>query len=185
MSHHANASAGAAAPRPTAEMRMSPEAKGRLRTTERTVFKYYNDMGKDKGHCTWGPGILAHRGVCTPEELKRTVSAAEINAEFDRRIREAEATVHRNIHVPLNQAQFDALVSFTYNAGSDGSGQTYALINKNDFKGAGANMQKFIKVRVKTKTGEKKVVAPGLIKRRAQESAPFLKPNTGATAVSS
>jgi GH24 family phage-related lysozyme (muramidase) len=103
-----------------------------MRTTERTVFAYYNDMGKDKGHCTWGPGILAHRGVCTQEELARPVSAAQVNAEFDRRVSEAEATVHRNIHVALTQAQFDALVSFTYNAGPDGSGQTFALINKNE-----------------------------------------------------
>lgn len=183
MSHHANAAA-TSLPRPTENMRMSPEAKGRLRITERTELKYYDDMGKNRGNCTWGPGILAHLGVCTPEELKRPVSGAEINAEFDRRIREAEATVHRNIHVALNQAQFDALVSFTYNSGPDGSAQTYGFINKNDFKGAGANMQKFIKVRVKTKTGEQKVVAPGLIRRRAQESAPFLKPNAGATAAS-
>jgi lysozyme len=181
---HAKTSVNAAVPRPTADMRMSPEAKGRMRTTERTVFNYYNDMGKDKGHCTWGPGILAHRGVCTPEELTRKVSAAQVNAEFDRRVGEAEATVHRNIHVGLNQAQFDALVSFTYNSGPDGSAQTYALINKSDFKGAGANMKKFIKVRVQTKTGTKKVVARGLITRRAQESAPFLKPDTAATAAS-
>lgn len=185
MPHHSKAHVGASAPMPTAEMRMSPEAKGRMRTTERTVFAYYNDMGKDRGHCTWGPGILAHRGVCTPEELARPVSAAQVNAEFDRRVNEAEAVVHRNIHVALNQAQFDALVSFTYNAGPDGSAQTIQLINKNDFKGAGANMQKFVKVRVQTKAGTKKVVARGLVRRRAQESAPFMKPNAGATAASS
>lgn len=99
----------------------------------------------------------------------------------------AEAAVHRNIHdihVALNQAQFDALVSFTYNAGPDGSGQTYVLINKNDFKGAGASMQKLIKVRVQTKTGVKKVVAPRLIKRRAQESVPVMKPDAGVTTTS-
>jgi GH24 family phage-related lysozyme (muramidase) len=165
-------------------MRMSPEAKGRLRTTERTVFNYYNDMGKNRGHCTWGPGILAHRGVCTPEELTRKVSAAAINAEFDRRIREAEATVHRNIHVALNQAQFDALTSFTYNAGPDGSADTYALINKGNFKGAGANIQKFIKVKVQTKTGQRLVVAPGLVRRRVQESAPFMKTDAGEATAS-
>ncbi|WP_229415814.1 lysozyme [Pseudoduganella armeniaca] len=163
---------------------MSPEAKVRMRNTERTEYRYYNDMGENRGHCTWGAGILAHRGVCTPEELTRVVSAAEVNAEFDRRVREAEATIHRNIHVALNQAQFDALVSFTYNAGPDGSADTYALINKNDFKGAGANMQKFIRVKVKTKTGTKKVIARGLVTRRAQESAPFLKSDADASAAS-
>lgn len=184
MPHHPKAQADVSAPKPTAGMRMSPDAKGRMRTTERAVYNYYDDMGPGKGHCTWGPGILAHRGVCTPEELGRKVSAAQVNAEFDRRVSEAEATVHRNIHVALNQAQFDALVSFTYNAGPDGAGQTFQLINKNDFKAAGANMKKFIKVKVKTKTGVKKVVARGLITRRAQESAPFLKQDAAATASS-
>lgn len=181
MAQHATAQGKTSVSRPTAEMRMSPDAKNRMRTTERTVYNYYDDMGPGKGHCTWGPGILAHRGVCTKEELAQSVSAAQVNAEFDRRVAEAEATVHRNIHVALNQAQFDALVSFTYNAGSDGSGQTFALINKNDFKGAGANMRKFIRVRVKTKAGTKKVIARGLIARRAYESAPFSKSDAGVT----
>lgn len=185
MPAHAKTTVTTALPRPTTNMLMSPAAKLRLLTTERTEYRYYNDLGKDKGHCTWGAGILAHRGVCTPEELARKVSAAQISVEFDRRVREAEASVHRNIRVELNQAQFDALVSFTYNAGPDGSGQTYALINRNNFKGAGANMQKFIKVRVQTKTGVKKVVAPGLIKRRAHESAPFMKVDAGASIANS
>ena len=59
---------------PNAHMRMSLEAKGRMRSTERAVYKYYNDMGKNKGHCTWGAGILAHRGVCSEEELGKKVS---------------------------------------------------------------------------------------------------------------
>jgi GH24 family phage-related lysozyme (muramidase) len=45
--------------------------------------------------------------------------------------------------------------------------------------------EQFISVRVKTKAGEKKVVAPGLIKRRAQESAQFLNPATSASAANS
>jgi lysozyme len=167
------AAAQSVATRPNARMRMSPEAKGRMRTTERVMYKYYNDMGKNKGHCTWGPGILAHRGVCTTEELGKKVSAAEVNAVFDRKVAEAEVSVHRNVQVTLNQAQFDALVSFTYNAGAEGASDTYTFLNLGNFAGAAANMQKFIKVRVQTKTGVKKVVAPGLIRRRAEESAPF------------
>lgn len=50
--------------KPNAHMRMSLAAKARMRSTERDVYKYYNDMGKNKGHCTWGAGILAQRGVC-------------------------------------------------------------------------------------------------------------------------
>jgi lysozyme len=166
--------AKAAPPRPTVNMRMSPGARQRIRDTESARYEYYNDMGKNKGHCTWGIGVLAHRGVCTKEELGREVSKAQVEAEFSRKIAEAEGGVHRNIQVELTQAQFDGLVSFTYNTGAEGASDTYALINDNDFRGAAANMKQFVRVRVKAAKGTKKVIAKGLVKRRAEESAPFL-----------
>ena len=82
--------------------------------------------------------------------------------------------VRRNIHVQLNQAQFDALCSLSYNAGAKGSFTTFNLVNKGDFAGAAANMALMIKVQVVEKGKKKYVIAPGLIKRRAEESAPFL-----------
>lgn len=164
----------AMASKPTAGMRMSPLARQRLRDTETVQYRYYNDMGKNKGHCTWGIGVLAHRGVCTEEELGREVSKAQVEAEFSRKVSEAEGGVHRNIFVELNQAQFDSLVSFTYNTGATGATDTYALINDNDFAGAAANMQQFVRVRIRTKNGWSRVVAGGLVKRRAEEAAPFL-----------
>lgn len=167
-------SAEADSVRPTANMRISPEARKKIRNTEAVRYEYYNDMGKNKGHCTWGIGVLAHRGVCTEEELGRRVSAAEVEAEFSRKLREAEDGVRRHIRVELNQAQFDALISFTFNTGVEGADDTYKLINNHDFSGAAANMQQFVRVRVKTKKGVKKVVAGGLVKRRAEEAAPFL-----------
>lgn len=160
--------------RPTGHLRMSPEARQRLRNTETVQYRYYNDIGKNKGHCTWGIGVLAHRGVCTEEELGKEVSPAEVEAEFERKVAEAEGGVHRNVTVELNQEQFDALVSFTYNTGVGGAYNTYKLLNANDFAGAAANMQQFVRVQIKTKKGMKKVVAGGLVKRRAEESAPFL-----------
>jgi lysozyme len=170
----ASTAAKAAPMRPTSNLRMSPAARQRLRNVETVRYEYYNDMGKDRGHCTWGVGVLAHRGVCTKEELGRTVSPAEVEAEFSRKVAEAEGGVHRNIQVELTQAQFDGLVSFTYNTGIDGADGTYKLINQDDFAGAAANMQQVVRVRIKTKTGSKKVVARGLVKRRAEESASFL-----------
>ena len=47
-------------------------------------------------------------------------------------------------------------------------------MNKDDFSGAAANMALMIKVQVVEKGKKKYVTAPGLIKRRAEESAPFL-----------
>lgn len=159
--------------KPTAKMRMSPEGRARLRATEKAIYRYYNDMGKNKGHCTWGVGILAHKGVCTKEELGRKVSVEMVDQEFERKIAETEAIVRRNITVELNQAQFDALCSFAYNTGPNGSSQTFKLVNRGDFNGAANNMSLLIKVTVIEKGKKKLVIAPGLIRRRAEESAPF------------
>ena len=155
--------------KPNAHMHMSLEAKARMRSTERAVYKYYNDIGKNKGHCTWGAGILAHRGVCSEEELGKKVSVTSVEIEFERRVGAAERGVKRNVFTQLNQAQFDAIVSLTYNAGVQGSSDTYAYVNRGDFAGAAMNISKMIRVRI----GGRLVVAPGLIKRREEESAPF------------
>jgi len=65
----------------------------------------------------------------------------------------------------LNQEQYDALVSYTFNMGDRGAAKTLKLIDEG----------KLIRVRVKTKYGSKLVIARGLVTPRAQESAPFRK----------
>lgn len=150
---------------------MSGDARKRMRRREVDVHNYYDDMGPGKGNCTWGAGILAHRGPCTKEELGREVSRAEVDAEFSRRVAHAERIVRTNVtNQALNQDQFDALVSLTYNAGERGASGTFDLVDSGDLMGAAANIAKMIKVTVKGK----KVVARGLILRRKEEAAPFL-----------
>jgi GH24 family phage-related lysozyme (muramidase) len=144
-----------------------------MRATEKAVYRYYNDMGKNKGHCTWGAGILAHKGVCTAEELKLKVGAKMVDQEFERRVADAERIVRRNTTRAVNQDQFDALVSLTYNSGPRGARDTFEFVNKGDFPGAAKNISSMIKVRVIEKGKKKYVVAPGLIRRREEESAPF------------
>jgi GH24 family phage-related lysozyme (muramidase) len=150
---------------------MSGNARKRMRRREQDVFNYYDDMGSGEGNCTWGAGILAHRGPCTKEELGKTVGQAEVDAEFSRRVAHAERIVRSNVTTQaLNQDQFDALVSLTYNAGERGASGTFDLVDSGDMKGAAANIAKLIKTTVKGKL----VVAPGLIPRRKEEAAPFL-----------
>lgn len=152
-------------------MSMSGEAKKRMRRREVDVFNYYDDMGPGKGNCTWGAGILAHRNPCTKEELARPVSQAEVDAEFSRKVAHAERIVRINVtSQALNQDQFDALVSLTYNAGEKGASGTFVLVDSGDMKGAAANIAKMIKTTVKGKL----VVARGLIPRRKEEAAPFV-----------
>lgn len=149
---------------------MSPDARARMRRRERDVFNYYDDMGPGKGNCTWGPGILAHKGVCTKEELASPVSEAAVEAEFSRRVAEAEAgVIHHVRKQKLPQDQFDALVSLTYNAGAYGSHRVYALIESGRPAEAATEIRSMTSAHVKGK----KVLARGLISRRAEESAPF------------
>lgn len=167
MTKHAHA---AATPSVNAGMKMSPEARAAMRRRERDVFNYYDDMGPGKGNCTWGPGILAHKGACTKEELASPVSAAAVEAEFSRRVAEAEAGVIRHVRKQkLPQDQFDALVSLTYNAGAHGSRNVYTLVDTGRPAEAAAEIQTM----TSTHVNGKKVLARGLISRRADESAPF------------
>lgn len=161
----------AAAPGANDSMSISPEARARMRRREQDVFKYYDDGGPGKGHCTWGAGILAHRNPCTKDELAKPVSQAAVDAEFARRVARAEREVRGGVRKQaLNQAQFDALVSLSYNAGPRGSLGTWTLIEQGDLKGAGANIKTLIKSRVSGKL----VLRRGLISRRAEEAKPFL-----------
>jgi len=167
-------SPASAAANPNANMSMSLDAKAKMRATEKAVYRYYNDMGKSKGHCSWGAGILAHKGVCSAEELIQKVSAKDVDLEFERRVAEAQRAVRHNTTVALNQAQFDALCSVTYNRGARGARPTYDFVNRGDFAGAAANISRMIKVEVIEGGKKKYVIAPGLLKRREEESAPFL-----------
>lgn len=167
MTKHAHATATPAA---NTGMKMSPDARARMRRRERDVFNYYDDMGPGKGNCTWGAGILAHKGVCTKEELARPVSEAAVEAEFSRRVAKAEAGVISHVRKQkLPQDQFDALVSLTYNAGARGARHVYTLVDT----GRPAEAAASIRSMTSTHVNGKKVLARGLISRRAEESAPF------------
>jgi GH24 family phage-related lysozyme (muramidase) len=152
---------------------MSPEARARMRATEKVVLKYYNDMGKKRGNCTWGAGFLAHKGICSADELERKVNANSIDIEYDKRVAEAERRVRLKVKVPLNQAQFDALVSFTYNTSNLANQPVYDAVNSGDLTATVRRMSDTVKVDVGGGKNKKYMIAPGLIMRRAEESAPF------------
>jgi GH24 family phage-related lysozyme (muramidase) len=183
----ASATNSTSAPLSNAGMKMSPEARARMRASEKVVMRYYNDMGKNRGNCTWGAGFLAHKGVCSAEELQLKVSAPSIDIEYAKRVAEAERRVRRKVTVPLNQAQFDALVSFTYNTSNIANQRVYDRVNSGDFAKTAEAISDAVKVDVGGGKKKKFVLAPGLIRRRVEESAPFraaaerAKPMIGAT----
>ncbi len=79
-----------------------------------------------------------------------------------------ERIVERLVRVRVNQGQFDALVSFTYNVGEGNFTNSTLLrkLNAGDTAGAAEQFARWVHASGK--------VLPGLVKRRAAERAMFL-----------
>jgi lysozyme len=124
----------------------------------------YNDTN---GNCTIGYGHLMHMGPCTAEDLADgAIDRGTATTMLQQDLRTAEAAVNRNITVPLNQNQFDALASFTFNVGGGKlRGSTLrSVLNSGHYDEVGSEMQRWSHG------------GTGLAARRANEAAMF---NTG------
>lgn len=90
----------------------------------------------------------------------------------DHSIKTYEDAVTQAVKVPLNQHQFDALVSFAYNVGVGALKQSTALrkLNAGDYAGAADALTMWTKCNGK--------VLAGLVRRRKEERALFLAPVT-------
>ena len=105
-----------------------------------------------------------------------TTTKAEAHAWLrDHSIKTYEDAVTQAVKVPLNQNQFDALVSFTYNVGVGALKQSTALrkLNQGDYTGAADALTMWTKCNGK--------VLAGLVRRRKEERALFLTPVTTQT----
>ncbi len=105
-------------------------------------------------------GVRVKRGdTCTLEQAKSYM-------KYD--LIEFEHTVNSLVKVPLNQNQFDALVSLTYNIGSGAFKSSTLLkkLNLSDYKGAADQFD------VWANAGGKRM--QGLANRRAKEKSLFL-----------
>ncbi|WP_412067871.1 lysozyme [Rubrivirga sp. IMCC43871] len=78
-----------------------------------------------------------------------------------------ESAVRRSVAVPLAQAQFDALVSFTYNLGASNlaSSTLLRLLNEGDARAAAEQFDRWVLAGGRA--------LPGLVRRRAAERALF------------
>ena len=90
----------------------------------------------------------------------------------DHSIKTYEDAVTQAVKVPINQNQFDALVSFAYNVGVGALKQSTALrkLNAGDYTGAADALTMWTKCNGK--------VLAGLVRRRKEERALFLTPVT-------
>jgi len=155
--------------RPSGHHRRSPTRsvsdKG-LRLIERFEGLELHPYNDSAGHCTVGIGHLLHHGNCdgsessisTPEAARRL-----LGDDAD----EAGSAVSTGVTVDLNQAQFDALVSFVFNVGPGAFEESTLrrLLNEGSFESVPPQLNRWIH----SENG----VEPGLVVRRDIEGRLF------------
>ncbi len=131
----------------------------------------YNDP---VGHCTIGYGTLVHRGDCNgsePEEYRRGITQDRARELMRSELAGMERALNEAVTVELNQQQFDALASWTYNVGAGAMRRStlVRLLNGGDFGAVPTELRKWVKASGRT--------LPGLVRRREEEATLF---STGA-----
>lgn len=113
----------------------------------------------------WTIGYGHTKGV--KSGMKITQAQAEAYLKSD--LATYEDAVNEYVKVPINQNQFDALVSFSFNCGTDALKTSTLLnrLNKRDYSGAANEFLRWNKANGK--------VLNGLVKRRTEERSSFLK----------
>ena len=111
----------AAAPDAIAASRQSLSERGLtfIERHEGFVGHLYTDSA---GNCTIGYGHLLHAGGCTSADHARFphgITRARARELLRADVGVAERAVRGDVDVRLNQHQFDALVSFTFNIGTN------------------------------------------------------------------
>ena len=143
-------------------MQISDKGIEALKEHEGCRLQAYRDTG---GVWTFGYGTIrteegpVHEGQqCTSEEAENYLRNDLIWAED---------AVNALVHVELNQGQFDALVSFTYNLGAEALRKSTLLriLNEGDYAGAAKQFDRWVY--------DNGVIIRGLIARRRVEREMF------------
>jgi lysozyme len=131
-----------------------------IKQTEQFRPVAYQDS---KGNWTIGYGHT--KGV----KPGQRISEETANRFLKKDMREAESAIKDNVHVPLNQNQFDALVSFAFNVGGEAFKDSTLVkeLNKGNYDAVRDELPRW----TKTKGSEK-----GLRKRRQDEVNMFFSP---------
>lgn len=134
---------------------------------EQLILKAYDDGA---GYCTIGYGHVIAKGLCKDislGEFGRPIDEARAEQLLQADTLTARRAVERTLRKNLNDNQFGALVSFTFNVGTTGfqNSTLLALVNKGEYDLAARQFGRWIRAG--------KFVMNGLIDRRACEAQLF------------
>lgn len=128
---------------------------------------YLHTYDDGTGVLTIGYGHTTAAGA--PKVVKgQTITEAQADEILSDDLGKVEVSVNNLVRVPINQNQFDALVSFQFNTGALGKSSVLKKLNVNDFEGAANALLLY-------NQGGGKVMA-GLTRRRQAEKTMFLTP---------
>lgn len=151
-------------------MKTNAAALALIKEFEGFMRKWYPDPAHGWKVPTIGYGHTDSAGSPKYATSKSMVlTEAEGSAILQRDLGQYEASVAQMVKVPLNENQFGALVSFTYNLGAGNLGSSTLLrkLNTRDYTGAADEFARWNKA-------DGKVLA-GLTRRRAAERALFVR----------
>lgn len=156
-------------------MQTSDQGIALIKRHEGVRLEAYPDPGRGWEIPTIGVG---HTSAAGPPAVARGMKITEAGADAILRsdLAKFERAVTSLVHVPLTQAQFDALVSFTFNVGPGNLSKSTLLrkLNRGDYQGAADQFSVWNKSNGK--------VLKGLVNRRAAERALFLSGNESPVA---
>lgn len=147
-------------------MNVSQRGIDLVKSFESCRLTAYPDPGSADGK-PWTIGWGTTRGV----REGMTITQQEADLLFLEDINAFAKSVTWMVEVPLNQNQFDALVSFVYNIGTTqfANSTIRRMLNEGDYEGAAGQFGRWVK-------GASGEALPGLVRRRAAEKALFLEP---------
>lgn len=152
-------------------MRTSPNGRADISAREGVKLTAYFDSA---GVLTIGVGHTSAAGA-PKVAAGMKITAAQADEILSRDLTAVEKTVNGAVKMPLNQNEFDALVSLVFNIGGGAfKGSTLLRkLNAGDKAGAADQFTAWNKATVKGK----KVALPGLTVRREAERRQFLRPD--------
>lgn len=132
------------------------------------LIKNFEGFSKKAYICPAGKITIGFGHTGKELKLGDVVTLERANQILKHDLEWAEGVVNRLVKVGLTQNQFDALVSLVFNIGEGNfaSSSLLKILNAGDHDAVPAQIMRWNKITVK----KKKVVAPGLVRRRQAEA---------------